>query len=123
MYHSFLYIFIFRCLVATCIKRSLITRLLNERSENIHTYIWIQYLNENIVPMIEQRRTAIQSLKKKNVDTITEKVYNYRFDVYRSNALIASSGLLLHDSYHDIDPRRSEDTWVLNQQLQHGITY
>lgn len=54
---------------------------------------------------------------------ITEKVYNYRFDVYKGTALIASSGLQLHDSYHDIDPRRSEDTWVLNQQLQHGITY
>ena len=43
------------------------------------TYIWIQYLNENIVPMIEQRRTVIKNLKKLNVDTITEKVYNFQF--------------------------------------------
>ena len=54
---------------------------------------------------------------------ITEKVYNYRFDVYRDGALMLSSGLLLHDSYNDVDPRRSSDTWVLNQQLQHGVTY
>ena len=54
---------------------------------------------------------------------ITEKVYNYRFEVYKGTTLIATSGLQLHNSNEDVDPSRSTDTWVLNQQLQHGITY
>ena len=54
---------------------------------------------------------------------ITEKVYNYLFEVYKGTTLIASSGLCLHDSSNDIDPAKSSDKWVLNQQLQHGVTY
>lgn len=53
----------------------------------------------------------------------TEKVYSYCFDVYKDGSLYVSSGLQLHDSYNDIDNQKSSDTWVLNQQLQQGITY
>lgn len=54
----------------------------------------------------------------------TEKVYNYSFEVTDTyGTLIASSGLCIHDSTSDLVEDMSSDTWVLNQQLRHGIVY
>lgn len=54
----------------------------------------------------------------------TEKVYNYQFDVTDSyGTLIASSGLCVHDSTSDLVEDMSSDSWVLNQQLRHGLVY
>ena len=55
---------------------------------------------------------------------VSEKVYSYQF-IEKSNtgALIADSGILIHDSTKDIETNSSSDTWILNQALLPGITY
>lgn len=58
-----------------------------------------------------------------NADS-TEKVYSYQFIVKaNTGAIIADSGVLIHDSTKDTIVNSSTDTWILNQVLKLGITY
>ena len=53
----------------------------------------------------------------------TEKVYNYKFDLFDSaNNLIATSGVLLHNSSND-EAASSVDSWVVRQALKSNLSY
>ena len=57
---------------------------------------------------------------------MTERVYNYRFDLYDgSNQLVETSGDLLHDSSNDDldNPYESHDTYTFFKDLPAGETY
>lgn len=57
---------------------------------------------------------------------ITERAYSYQFDLYDSNGLlVASSGLLLHNSDNDNKdtPYESKDEYTFNQDLLVGSSY
>ena len=54
----------------------------------------------------------------------TEKVYNYKFDLYDSaNILIATSGIQLHNSANDTNPYEATDTWIIRQALKPNLSY
>jgi hypothetical protein len=38
-------------------------------------------------------------------------------------AIVATSGVQLHDSTQDEKPQESRDVWVINQQLRDGVQY
>lgn len=53
----------------------------------------------------------------------TEKVSNYKFDLYdNSNNLISTSGILLHNSSND-EIASSIDTWTIRQALKPNLSY
>lgn len=53
----------------------------------------------------------------------TEKVYNYKFDLYdSSNNLISTSGILLHNSSND-EIASSTDVWTIRQALKPNLSY
>lgn len=48
----------------------------------------------------------------------SEKIYSYRFDLYDdTNALVATTGQLIHNNSMDIDIDSSNDTWRLRKNL------
>ena len=54
----------------------------------------------------------------------SEKVYNYKFDIYESSGeLHESSGWCLHDSSNDTDLQSSNDYFTLSKDLIQGKTY
>lgn len=54
----------------------------------------------------------------------TEKVYNYRFNLYNDrNELIATSGELSHNSTTDKEPYYSIDEWTVRRNLDANINY
>ena len=87
-----------------------------------------KYTNKPVITISKLEEGEIGNLYTytgvyENTDS-TEKVYSYQF-IVKSNtgALIADSGILIHDSTKDIETNSSSDTWILNQALLPGITY
>ena len=53
----------------------------------------------------------------------TEKVYSYRFDLFKGNELIDSSGDLIHNNSLNQTQGQSEDTYTFNQDLDLNVNY
>lgn len=90
--------------------------------------IYINDFNDKLINMhaheytgfYEQTGTDITGLKR----DFTERVYQYRFDVYDPKGdIIATSGDLLHDSSQDVDQDKSYDTFILTRDLEPDESY
>jgi hypothetical protein len=57
-------------------------------------------------------------------DDVTEKAYEYKFDLYdRNDNLIESSGWTLHNSYADTSLIESIDKYVIKYAFEQDVTY
>lgn len=83
--------------------------------------VYINNLKEGFINMHE--RSYIGFYNQYNGDT-TERVYNYRFDVYdnRDN-IVATSGDCLHNSSNDIELYESYDEFTLSKDLNIDEAY
>lgn len=53
----------------------------------------------------------------------SERVYSYKFNIYKDNNLLTTSGDLLHNHSNDIDINSSIDEYVINNVLEDGSLY
>lgn len=82
--------------------------------------ISIAGLNENELNLYQLNFTGHYDQTGKD---ITEKVYNYQFNLYQNNKLSLSSGWLLHNSTYDDSISSSFDSYSFEKSINPNINY
>lgn len=90
----------------------------------------VKYTDKPVVGMVGLHEQVINTINSQqligsysNADE-TEKVYQYKFQVYSLvGEVLEDSGWLLHNTYTDTELNSSTDTYIVKRQLHDGLIY